>query len=520
MGATLGCAQCHDHKYDPYTTQDFYAFGAFFADLEEVGKYSARSRPPEVRVPTAEQRDLLAEKDALIGEVKKRLQKLRAVHLPAMSEWEAAAREQLAQGAKIENLPDDLAALLAMDTAERNEEQRAMLREFYLGQVEPVKLVMDELTKCQIDRKSIEDQIRTCVVSRSVEPRVVRILPRGNWMDDSGDVVGPAIPTFLGAVQSADGRPTRIDLARWLCAPQNPLTARTMVNRLWYLLFGRGIASSIDDLGAQGSFPSHPELLDWLAMEFVNSGWDIKHILRLIVTSDAYRRSSIPTTELRLRDPYNNWLARQGRFRLDAEMVRDSVLSIGGLLVERVGGESVKPYQPAGYYDQLNFPKRTYVADEGEKQYRRGIYSHWQRTFLHPMLKAFDAPSREECTAARARSSTPVQALTMLNDPTFVEAARMFAARILREGGYSEEDRLQWAYRQVFSRHPEHSIASELKGVYRSHREHYRQSPQLAHGLVSTGQAPVAADLQVAELAAWTSVARVLFNLHETIMRY
>ena len=240
----------------------------------------------------------------------------------------------------------------------------------------------------------------------------------------------------------------------------------------------------------------------------------------MIVTSETYRRSSRPTEQLRKLDPYNELFARQGRFRIDAEMVRDNALAISGLLVEQIGGESVKPYQPEDYYAQLNFPRRTYVADQGNDQYRRGVYTHWQRTFLHPMLKAFDAPSREECTAARAKSNTPLQALSLLNDPTFVEAARVFATRIMRESGPSVDQRIEWAYQTTLSRKPETEVANELRQIYDQHLAHYTGKKDEASRLVSEGNASVATDLPAAELAAWTSVARVLLNLHEAMMRY
>jgi hypothetical protein len=207
-----------------------------------------------------------------------------------------------------------------------------------------------------------------------------------------------------------------------------------LVNRIWKLFFGEGICRSVDDLGSQGQLPSHPELIDQLAVDLIESGWDVKQSVRSIVLSRTYRQSSQPRPELADVDPDNRLLARQARFRLDAELVRDNALAVSGLLVPTVGGPSVKPYQPAGYYAQLNFPTRTYQADRGDQQYRRGLYSHWQRTFLHPMLKAFDAPSREECAARRTRSNTPLQALALLNDPSFVEAARALAERIVRRG--------------------------------------------------------------------------------------
>lgn len=682
MGATMGCAQCHDHKYDPYTMRDFYSLGAFFADLDERGVYGARSRPPMIRVPDEVLQAKLAELDAEIAELKSGVQPLQEKLLSQQDQWEASVVETLddreeveqawvddkllltantsgdwnfvskdnapvyagdqsrrqqsdglvqhffddakepfivakgsrfyawvhldeenppkaimlqfndgdwtqrkvwgsddieygrqadsypgyqrggelpttgqwtrlevtaeelglTEGAKVKGMAftqfgglahwDD-AGFIAADgvppfvsdalrTAadQRNEAQRSAIREYYLDSSEEMIALNQQIGEQQAARQKTFESAPETVVSKAVSPRTIRILPRGNWMDDSGEIVEPAIPKFLGTLDVADRRPTRLDLAQWLCREDNPLTARTMVNRMWSLLFGRGICSSVDDFGGQGTYPSYPDLLDALSLEFVRSGWDVKHMMRSIVMSQAYRRSSTPTTELREKDPYNELFARQGRFTVDAEMVRDGALSISGLLVEMVGGPSVRPYQPAGYYAQLNFPRRTYEADSGQNQYRRGLYTHWQRTFLHPMLKAFDAPSREECTAKRARSNTPLQALVLLNDPTFVEAARVFAQRIMHEGGQSAEERIDWAYQHAVSRPPETAIAAQLQSLYERHLAHYQDNLDEAEKLIAHGGAEHAKDLDAAELAAWTSVARVIMNLHETITRY
>jgi hypothetical protein len=292
------------------------------------------------------------------------------------------------------------------------------------------------------------------------------------------------------------------------------------VNRLWKHLYGTGISRVLDDLGSQGEWPSHPELLDWLAVEFRESGWDMKHMARLMVMSRTYRQSSLATEELRTRDPFNRLLARQSRFRLPAEMIRDNALAVSDLLVPEVGGASVNPYQPEGYYAQLNFPKREYEADEGSDQYRRGVYTHWQRTFLHPMLVAFDAPSREECTAERPRSNTPLQALTLLNDPTYVEAARALAERVIEEGGRTPEARVRYAYQVALSREPDAEEMDWLTTLCRKHLEEYREDREAAEKLIKVGQKPVTDHHDPAELAAWTSVARVLLNLHETMVRF
>ena len=350
----------------------------------------------------------------------------------------------------------------------------------------------------------------------SVQPRMVKILPRGDWMDESGKIVKPAAPRFLGG-KNATGR---MALAEWITAPDNPLTARVFVNRLWKLFFGTGLSRVLDDIGSQGEWPSHPELLDWLAVEFVESGWDIKHIVKLIVTSRTYLQSSADNKQLRLMDPKNRLLARQSRFRLDAEFIRDNALAVSGLLFHQVGGPSVKPYQPAGYWENLNFPRRTYASDQGNAQYRRGIYTHWQRQFLHPALLAFDAPSREECTADRPRSNTPLGALVLLNDPTHVEAARALAQNTLSANKTKDNrTRISSMIMQVLSRPALDQEITVLSSLLKKHREEFANDPGSANRLVAIGQHPVPANINRQELAAWISVARALLNLHETITR-
>jgi Protein of unknown function (DUF1553) len=362
-------------------------------------------------------------------------------------------------------------------------------------------------------------------------------------MDETGAIVEPAVPRFLRPLDAADRRLTRLDLARWLTSADHPQTSRVFVNRLWALFMGNGLSNTLDDTGSQGEWPTHPELLDWLATEFAEgrdhwsgigsqgslsqassltphaSAWDVKHIVRLIVTSAAYRQSSVERPELRDRDPHNRLYARQSAVRLPAEMIRDQALVVSGLLVDRIGGESARPYQPAGYYQYLNFPKREYKADIDENQYRRGVYVHWQRTYLHPMLKAFDAPSREECTARRPISNTPLAALTLLNDPSFVEAARVLAARILVEGSGSDEARIRQVWRTVVSRDPAADEIALLE-LLDANRKTYRSAPETASRLIAVGISPNPAGIDPIELAAWTSLARALLNLHETITRY
>jgi Protein of unknown function (DUF1553) len=307
-------------------------------------------------------------------------------------------------------------------------------------------------------------------------------------------------------------------------ARENPLTARVFMNRLWKQFFGTGLSSVLDDVGAQGEWPTHPELLDWLAVEFRDHGWNVKRMVKTLVMSATYRQDAQQRPELREIDPGNRLLAAQAPRRLEAEFVRDNALAIAGLINLEIGGPSAHPYQPAGYYENLQFPDRDYVADRDDRQYRRGVYMHWQRTFLHPMLANFDAPSREECTAARTVANTPQQALTLLNDPTFVEAARVLAESLLAPSAGSDAERLNVLYLRALARPPRPAERTSLLGFLARMRRVYQENPEDARKLQASGLAPPPAGFDLggreAEAAAWTSVCRVVLNLHETITRY
>ena len=403
---------------------------------------------------------------------------------------------------------------------ELSDPQRAALLEAYnsFGAFRPD---WREIRALERSKKVLLDGAGQSLVAKAVdEPRPMRILPRGNWMDDSGEAVEPQVPQFMGSLATDGRRPSRLDLARSVTDPDNPLTARVFVNRLWKMFFGTGLSKVLDDLGSQGEPPANQELLDWLAVEFVESGWDVRHIVKTMLLSDAYRRSSEPSDELLSEDPYNRLHGRQTMSRLDAEFVRDNALAVSGLLNRAMGGPSVKPYQPEGYYKELNFPKRVYEADFNTNQFRRGLYTHWQRQYLHPALMAFDAPAREECAAERGVSNTPLQSLVLLNDPSYVEAARAFAARIVRDGGRSAAKRIDFAFREAFSRPPLAAERAVLLGLLERHSKQFRADPDSAEQLLATGISRLPAGVSVPELAAWTSVARALYNKHEFLMRY
>ena len=415
-------------------------------------------------------------------------------------------------------VPEDIVRTLKTAPEKRSENERTALVRYYRSIAPELEGPRRDIARWEEQRSRLLHEIPTALVSETTSPRPIRVLPRGNWMDDSGEIVPPGVPAFLKPLDTGTNRATRLDLARWLVARDQPLTARVLANRLWRMFFGVGLSKTVDDFGSRGEPPVHPELLDWLAADLMDHGWDVKRTIRLLVTSAAYRRSSVASAEMEQRDPYNRWCARQSRLRLDAEFIRDNALFASGLLVDRIGGPSVKPWQPPGYWAPLNFPRREYEPDRGEATHRRGLYTHWQRTFLHPALLVFDAPSREECTVARPVSNTPLQALVLLNDPEYVEAARALAERIARLPD-SFEARLRFAYGRVLGRPPRSEEIETLLDLYRSQLEAFRNHGSSARALAFAKPAPSATGFDPPELAAWTSVSRTLLNLHETITR-
>jgi hypothetical protein len=439
LGLTIGCAECHDHKFDPITQREFYELAAFFADIDEIQTFKGGDTSPTKRFP---EMDVLSPLDGST----------------------------------------------------------------------PMRVM----------------------VSNSVEPRVIRVLPRGNWLDESGDIVTSKVPSTLPAMVDQSSKGTRLELARWLFEQNQALTSRVTVNRMWTLFFGRGLSSSLDDYGSQGVPPTHPELLDWLASEWIDSNWDIKHLVRLMVQTEAYRRATLTGSAAtadskRGIDPENRHFLVQSPRRIPAEFIRDSVLEISGLMDHKRGGPSVYPYQPDGYYQHLNFPSRNYVASESGNQYRRGLYTHWQRQFLHPMLKSFDAPSREECTAQRNLSNTPTQMLVLLNDTTFIEAARSLAWRVWRNTDPAIENRdahiARSLWRLAFSRPSTAQENTILVGLYQQQLTYFREHPQEMAEFLEIGQWKIPDHESLdgescCEIAAWSFAGRSLLMLNESITLY
>ncbi len=418
---------------------------------------------------------------------------------------------------------DTLSPIFATPDEKRTPEQRVNLTTYYLTtQDEPYRRLTAELAAAQSARDAADKAIPTTMVMQEMDKsRDTFLLMRGQY-DKPGEKVQPGTPDFLPPLPA--GQPVnRLTMARWLIDPSHPLTARVAVNRYWQMLFGTGLVKTAEDFGTQGERPSHPELFDWLATEYIGSHWDTKALLRLLVTSTAYRQSSKVTPFLKEHDPENRLLARGPRYRLQAEFVRDQALAVSGLLVEKVGGPSVHPYQPTGLWEEIafggSFSAQTYVQDHGENLYRRGMYTFWKRTCPPPSLQAFDAPEREFCLVRRSVTNTPLQALTLMNDPTYVEASRKFAERIMKEGGATPEERIAFAYRLALSRKPKFAESQTMLALFNQQAVVFRLYPSDAMKLLSVGESKRDETLNPAELAAWSTIASVLLNLDETITK-
>jgi hypothetical protein len=412
---------------------------------------------------------------------------------------------------------------VATPRKERTRAQSDKLESYYIARHAPEEV--KRLSEQAAALRAEEDIARRAILSASVmqemdKPRETHILTRGQY-DQPADKVEFGVPTSLGPLPK-DAPRNRLGLAQWLVAPEHPLTARVEVNRLWQQCFGDGLVRTLNDFGLQGEAPSHPELLDWLAVRFRDGGgemkpWDVKAMLKLIVTSATFRQSSNFTPALLARDPENRLLARGPRYRLPAEVLRDQALALGGLLVERIGGPSVKPYQPPGLWEAVSYNgDATYEADHGESLYRRGLYTYWKRQSPPPGTLTFDGPTREVCTVRRPRTNTPLQALVLLNDVTYVEAARGLATRMMREG----KERIPFGFRAATNRSPKSEEAAALQSYFDEQLAVFRAKPESARALLKSGESPADPALDACELAAWTMTASLLLNLDETITQH
>jgi hypothetical protein len=417
---------------------------------------------------------------------------------------------------------DYVAELTRKPTGQWNDDQWHAVSEFYLNSVnQSFKTIKDQIAQlnAQLDKLSKGGDI-TLVAWEKPSLAYADLLTRGVYTART-ERVEANTPHYLPPLPA--GMPhNRLALAKWVVSPENPLTARVTVNRMWYELFGTGLTETTEDFGIMGQRPSHPELLDWLAVEFRESGWNMKHMYKLMVMSAAYRQSAKSTPDQLAKDPKNLLLSHGPRFRMDAEMLRDIALQSGGLLVNRIGGPSVKPYQPPNVWEQVSYPTSdtvTYVQDHGDALYRRSMYTYWKRMATMPDMDAFDAPMRDAVCTRRQRTDTPLQALVTMNDMQWVEAARALAQRVIHEGGKQPEQRIDLLSEILLSREPRPQVAQVLEGSVAEMEKHYAADPKAAQALIDAGESKPDRSIPARELAAWTMVASEMLNLDETVTK-
>ena len=414
-----------------------------------------------------------------------------------------------------------ITALLATPSSEWSDEERVALRSFYLhNHDQEYQNLSAEAGRLKSEIAAAEKPISSVMVMQDVpQPRMTYVLDRGNYATPDEDrPVTPGVPAVFPQ-PPADAPANRLGLAQWLIRPDHPLTSRVAVNRYWYMLFGQGLVKTLEDFGSQGEPPSHPELLDWLAVDFVESGWNVKRLVKQMVMSSTYRQSSRVTPELVQRDPENRLLGRGPRFRLQGEFIRDNALAAGGLLVAKIGGPSVKPYQPAGLWREVSLSGETFTPDEGEKLFRRGMYTYWKRSAPAPSLTIFDAPTRESCVVRRSRTNTPLQALVTLNDPQFVEAARALAQRVIREESSSVDRQVALAYRLATGLRASDSVVAALRESYEAELKVFQADGERAQQLLAVGQSPRDSSIEPAQHAAMTVIGSLILNLDVTLTR-
>ena len=418
---------------------------------------------------------------------------------------------------QLQGIPTDIRRIATIITQKRTKSQSDRLKKYFLTHYNPNRKLKKRISA--IEKQQAASFPETMIMQDMAKPRATHLLHRGQY-NEPGEIVSAGVPAIFPAMK--ENQSNRLGFAQWLMDPAHPLTARVAVNRYWQQLFGTGLVKTSEDFGIQGEFPSHPKLLDWLALEFIRSGWDTKHMYSLLLNSATYRQTSHAGTAAYRKDPENRFLTRGPRMRLDAEEIRDSCLASSGLLVKKLGGRSVYPYQPKGLWMELNNRpgySKEYQQGKGDDLYRRSIYTFWKRTVPSPMLKTFDAPEREFCTTRRSRTNTPLQALALLNGPQFVEAARHLAERMLSEGGQTLNERITYGFRLVTARVPVQSELTLLRSSYMENLQLFEANKSAAHKLLQVGDSSYNTRLNISKLAAMTSVARLLFNLNETVTK-
>lgn len=510
MGLTFNCCRCHDHKYDPLTQRDYYSLFAFFNQTPVTGAGGNPQTPPVLEYGTDDQ------KRRLEASERARIQALADLDALESGLFPRSTGEPPANSAKASVLKGEIVELLRIPADRRNLNQLEQLGTLWQAADPAYAARLGQLRQAIATRDEASKAIpRVMVMEDRPEPRESFLLVRGSY-EKPGEKVSPDVPGALPPLASDPPR-NRLGLARWLVSAENPLTARVTVNRAWQMFFGTGLVKTSEDFGIQGERPSHPELLDWLASEFVRTGWDVKALHRLVVTSATYRQSSRVPDKLAALDPQNRLLARGPRFRMPAWMIRDQALAASGLLVANTGGPSVKPYQPPGVWEEATFGLKRYQQDQGEALYRRSLYTFWRR-IIGP-TEFFDSPARQTCVVKPTRTNTPLHALTTLNDVTFVEAARVLAERVLKGPTPKDVDRLAHAFRLVLGRRPNSEEIQVLLGALARTRSEFAADPESAMRYLANGESARDESIDAIEHAALAAVCSTILNLDEALTK-
>jgi len=496
LGLTFNCCRCHDHKFDPIAQKEYYGLFAFFNQTPVNGGGGDPFTAPTITWPTPEQKKAFETAEALAGK---------------LAGGVAEVEKKLAD--KFKDAPKEIADALKVAPEKRTKSQIDALEKKFGSEKDYAKQLAD-LGKAVESRESARRSIpRVMVMEDMPKPRDSFIYDKGLY-NKPGAKVTAIVPADLPPLKAE--KVDRLALAKWLVSEEHPLTARVTVNRLWQQFFGIGLVKTAGDFGSQGERPSHPELLDWLAVEFVESGWDVKRLVKLMVTSATYRQSSNVSKELRERDPENRLLARAPRHRLPSWMIRDQALAASGLLVDKRGGPPVKPYQPGGVWEEATFGGKQYTPDTGEGLYRRSVYTFWRRIVGPTMF--FDVSPRQVCSVKSSRTNTPLHALLTLNDIQFVEAGRALAEKVLKESK-GDAERIESAFCAIMVRAPKPAEATVLKGALERLRGQYKKQPQAAKDLLAIGASKPDAKLDASELAAWAALCNLMFNLDEALSK-
>lgn len=523
LGTTFECAQCHNHKYDPFSQQDYYQIFAFFnntpLEVEQLGKsvtfnFTGANFSLPLNADEKKQKDLLTSQKVSI---QKKLKSRRKELVKAFPKWEETILAMLENSEESAKVPAAIQKILRTESKKRTDKQSKQLTALQQKQDPSYADLEKEQNRILKDLKALEPDT-TLVMVEMDQPRINNIFKRGDFLS-KGAAVKPQTPDALHPLKS-NGQPNRLMFAKWLVSKENPLVARVTVNRWWAQFFGQGIVATQEDFGSQGDAPTHPKLLDWLAVEFMEHNWSMKHIHKMIVMSATYQQSSKVTPELLEADPYNKRYTRGPRLRLSAESIRDNALAISGLLSTKMGGPPIYPPQPKGLWRHVGRNAPKYLTSTSEDRYRRGVYVIWRRSAPYPSFTNFDAPDRGACVINRSRTNTPLQALTLLNDPAYIEIATGLAKQLATKGQttqLSDRERVAYAFRLCVARAPKAEEVDHLTKVFQQELKYFQDHPQAAQKLISAENRPKG--VGASRMAAWLYVANILLNLDETITK-